>query len=190
MSDITYIALGQRLRLPCGADGCLHALHPRLLPVPQPRRGLDADGTEKSARRQRARDTPLRPGRTVHASVNAYAATKYVSLLQSKGVLVSMAACSHKCERVGCPEENGFAERLMRTIKEEHVHTCVKPSVSRSTTTFRTPRANWAIPRRRISAQASPLVARLPHPCRVRGASQRTKRIGVRRAISADGYLA
>ena len=22
---------------------------------------------------------------------------------------------------VGCPEENGFAERLMRTIKEEHV---------------------------------------------------------------------
>lgn len=43
-----------------------------------------------------------------------YAATKYVSLLQSRDVRVSMAS-------VGCPEENGFAERLMRTIKEEHV---------------------------------------------------------------------
>jgi len=43
-----------------------------------------------------------------------YAATEYVRLLQSRGVAVSMAA-------VGCPEENGFAERWMRTIKEEHV---------------------------------------------------------------------
>lgn len=43
-----------------------------------------------------------------------YAATEYVNLLLSRGANVSMAAA-------GCPEENGYAERLMRTIKEEHV---------------------------------------------------------------------
>jgi putative transposase len=43
-----------------------------------------------------------------------YAADNYVKLLQSRGVAVSMAA-------VGCPEENGFAERWMRTLKEDHV---------------------------------------------------------------------
>jgi putative transposase len=43
-----------------------------------------------------------------------YAADDYVKLLQSRGVAISMAA-------VGCPEENGFAERWMRTLKEDHV---------------------------------------------------------------------
>jgi transposase InsO family protein len=43
-----------------------------------------------------------------------YAATAYTDLLASRGVAISMAA-------VGKPEENGFAERLMRTIKEEEV---------------------------------------------------------------------
>jgi putative transposase len=43
-----------------------------------------------------------------------YAATAYVTRLTSRGVSISMAA-------VGKPEENGFAERLMRTIKEEEV---------------------------------------------------------------------
>lgn len=43
-----------------------------------------------------------------------YAATAYVELLAERGVAISMAA-------VGKPEENGFAERLMRTIKEEEV---------------------------------------------------------------------
>jgi putative transposase len=43
-----------------------------------------------------------------------YAATAYVSRLQNLGVHVSMA-------KVGEPRENGYAERLMRTIKEEHV---------------------------------------------------------------------
>lgn len=43
-----------------------------------------------------------------------YAATGYVATLEAGGVTVSMAC-------VGCPEENGYAERLMRTIKEEHV---------------------------------------------------------------------
>jgi transposase InsO family protein len=43
-----------------------------------------------------------------------YAATAYVERLTGRGVAISMAA-------VGVPEENGYAERLMRTIKEEEV---------------------------------------------------------------------
>jgi putative transposase len=43
-----------------------------------------------------------------------YAATAYTDLLAGRGVAISMAA-------VGKPEENGFAERLMRTIREEEV---------------------------------------------------------------------
>jgi putative transposase len=43
-----------------------------------------------------------------------YAATAYVEILVSRAVAISMAS-------VGVPEENGYAERLMRTIKEEEV---------------------------------------------------------------------
>jgi putative transposase len=43
-----------------------------------------------------------------------YAAHAYVNLLQGHGVQISMAT-------VGKAEENGFAERFMRTIKEEEV---------------------------------------------------------------------
>ena len=44
-----------------------------------------------------------------------YAATAYVERLQNLGVTLSMAA-------IGEPRENGYAERLMRTIKEEEVN--------------------------------------------------------------------
>jgi putative transposase len=55
-----------------------------------------------------------RPG--VHHSDQGvqYAATAYTDLLAGRGVAISMAA-------VGKPEENGFAERLMRTIREEEI---------------------------------------------------------------------
>ena len=43
-----------------------------------------------------------------------YAAQEYIGLLTAHQVQISMAA-------VGQPRENGFAERLMRTIKEEEV---------------------------------------------------------------------
>ena len=43
-----------------------------------------------------------------------YAATAYTDRLAGRGVAISMAA-------VGKPEENGFAERLMRTIREEEI---------------------------------------------------------------------
>ncbi len=42
------------------------------------------------------------------------AATGYVDLLKAKHVEISMAS-------IGEPKENGYAERLMRTIKEEGV---------------------------------------------------------------------
>jgi putative transposase len=41
-----------------------------------------------------------------------YAATAYVDMLKAHEVKISMAS-------VGEPEENGYAERLRRTIKEE-----------------------------------------------------------------------
>lgn len=43
-----------------------------------------------------------------------YAALAYIDLLKSHGVQISMAA-------VGKAEENGYAERFMRTVKEEEV---------------------------------------------------------------------
>ena len=49
-----------------------------------------------------------------HCWGREYAATVYTDLLASRGVAISMAA-------VGKPEENGYAERLMRTIREEEV---------------------------------------------------------------------
>jgi putative transposase len=43
-----------------------------------------------------------------------YAATEYVKLLQQRGTQISMA-------EVGQAWQNGYAEQLMRTIKEEEV---------------------------------------------------------------------
>ena len=43
-----------------------------------------------------------------------YAADDYVKLLSSREVQISMAS-------VGCPEENGFVERWMRTLKDDHL---------------------------------------------------------------------
>lgn len=43
-----------------------------------------------------------------------YTAAAYVDVLETHNVQISMSAR-------GCPEENGYAERIMRTIKEEKV---------------------------------------------------------------------
>ena len=43
-----------------------------------------------------------------------YAATDYIAVLKQRNVAISMAAVGHA-------EENGFAERVIRTIKEEEV---------------------------------------------------------------------
>jgi putative transposase len=72
---------------------------------------LDQDLTLTALRRALARATP-----TIHHSDQGvqYAARAYVELLQAAGVRISMA-------EVGEPTQNGYAERLMRTIKEEEV---------------------------------------------------------------------
>ena len=72
---------------------------------------LDAALTRTALQRALARQRP-----EIHHSDQGvqYACSDYVSLLHSVGSQISMAA-------VGEPTENGYAERLMRTIKEEHV---------------------------------------------------------------------
>ena len=44
-----------------------------------------------------------------------YLSTAYISTLKRHGIEISLA-------RRGCPWENGYAERLIRTLKEEEVH--------------------------------------------------------------------
>jgi putative transposase len=74
-------------------------------------RGLDQELTLVALRRALEGGCP-----EIHHSDQGvqYAATAYVELLTGHEVKVSMAS-------VGVPEENGYAERLMRTIKEEEV---------------------------------------------------------------------
>jgi transposase InsO family protein len=107
VSDITYIALGSGFAyLSVVMDVFTRSIRGWHLS-----RGLNGDLTLNALKQAVRAATP-----EVHHSDQGvqYAAKEYVRLLQSRGVSVSMAA-------VGCPEENGFAERLMRTIKEEHV---------------------------------------------------------------------
>src|SRR5262249_60684630 len=84
--------------------------HPGLGAGTEPRSGPHPGGAEAcDARRAPARGPPLRPGGAVRRhGVHRDAGRP------RRGVAISMAA-------VGKPEENGFAERLMRTIKEEEV---------------------------------------------------------------------
>lgn len=74
-------------------------------------RSLDGRLTLAALNRALQRGTP-----GIHHSDQGvqYAATEYVNRLLVNQVNISMAT-------VGCPEENGYAERLMRTIKEEEV---------------------------------------------------------------------
>jgi transposase InsO family protein len=75
-------------------------------------RSLDHHLTLKAL--QRALASSHRP--LIHHSDQGlqYACKDYTDLLKQENIHISMAA-------VGKPEENGFAERLMRTIKEEEV---------------------------------------------------------------------
>lgn len=74
-------------------------------------RGLDGSLTLTALERALGCGTP-----EVHHSDQGvqYAAWPYVHLLQAHAIRVSMAA-------IGEPRENGYAERLIRTIKEEEV---------------------------------------------------------------------
>jgi len=107
VADVTYIRLGQGfVYLAALMDVFTRSIRGWHLS-----RHLDADLTRtvlENALQDRLPD--------MHHSDQGvqYAATAYVQRLQERGVTVSMAS-------VGEPTENGYAERLMRTIKEEHV---------------------------------------------------------------------
>ncbi len=74
-------------------------------------RSLDQELTRMALQRALAKGKPA-----IHHSDQGlqYAATAYVELLRRAGVAISMA-------EIGDPRQNGYAERLIRTIKEEEV---------------------------------------------------------------------
>ena len=107
VADITYVRLrGEFVYLAVVMDVFTRSIRGWHLG-----RSLEGTLTLTALRRALGRGCP-----EVHHSDQGvqYAATAYTELLTGEGVAISMAA-------VGKPEENGYAERLMRTIKEEEV---------------------------------------------------------------------
>ena len=107
VSDITYI----RLRRSFVYLAVIMDVFTRSIRGWELSRHLDQQLTLAALKRALSEHIP-----TIHHSDQGvqYAATAYVELLKVQGVQISMAA-------QGMPEENGYAERLMRTIKEEEV---------------------------------------------------------------------
>jgi putative transposase len=107
VSDITYI----RLRYEFVYLAVIMDVYTRAIRGWHLGRALDQELTLTALRRALADHVP-----TIHHSDQGvqYAATAYTDLLSAHGVYISMAA-------VGRPEENPFAERVVRTIKEEEV---------------------------------------------------------------------
>lgn len=105
--DITYVRLGRGfVYLAVIMDVFTRAVRGWNLS-----RNLDTELTLVALQRALSLGTPQ-----IHHSDQGvqYAAQEYVALLQQYQIQISMAA-------QGKPEENGYAERLMRTIKEEEV---------------------------------------------------------------------
>ncbi len=107
VADITYV----RLRKEFVYLAVLMDVYTRCIRGWHLGRGLDQELTLVALRRAYEHGRP-----EIHHSDQGvqYAATAYVEMLRSREVRISMAS-------VGEPEENGYAERLMRTIKEEEV---------------------------------------------------------------------
>lgn len=107
-ADITYI----RLRREFVYLAVLLDIFPRAIRGWELGRNLTEDLTRTALERALAQRRP-----EIHHSDQGvqYAATRYVERLMGLGIRVSMAAR-------GQPTENPFAERFMRTLKEEEVH--------------------------------------------------------------------
>jgi transposase InsO family protein len=107
VADITYI----RLRKEFVYLAVLMDVYTRCIRGWHLGRGLDQELTITALRRAYEQGRP-----EIHHSDQGvqYAAMAYVALLRGQEVKISMAS-------VGDPKENGYAERLMRTIKEEEV---------------------------------------------------------------------
>jgi len=108
VADITYVRLG---------DGSfvylaiLMDVFTRIIRGWSLSRGLGVELTLAALERALCKARP-----EIHHSDQGvqYAATDYVAVLKKRNVEISMAAVGHA-------EENGFAERVIRTIKEEEV---------------------------------------------------------------------
>ena len=107
VADITYI----QLRTECVYLAVLMDVFTRRIRGWQLGRALDHDLTLTALQRALAEHVP-----EMHHSDQGvqYAATAYTDLLQAQHIQISMA-------EVGEAWQNGYAERLMRTIKEEEV---------------------------------------------------------------------
>jgi transposase InsO family protein len=109
VADITYVRLRQGfVYLAVLMDVCTRAI-----------RGWHLDHTLEQSLTQEALLKALATQHCpqIHHSDQGvqYAATAYTELLQAQGIRISMA-------EVGEPTQNAYAERLMRTIKEEEVN--------------------------------------------------------------------
>jgi transposase InsO family protein len=111
VSDITYV----RLATECVYLAVIMEVFTRGIRGWQLPRSLEEALTLTALKRALAHEGPPE----IHHSDQGvqYAATAYTALLASLGVQISMA-------KIGCPEQNGYAERLMRTIKEEAIALC------------------------------------------------------------------
>jgi putative transposase len=107
VSDITYVRLGTGfIYLAIIMDVFTRAIRGWYLS-----RSLSQELTLTALQRALAGATPV-----IHHSDQGiqYAAPQYVQVLQDAGIQISMAA-------TGEPTQNGYAERVIRTIKEEEV---------------------------------------------------------------------
>jgi putative transposase len=107
VGDITYVKLGNGFVY----LAVLMDVFTRSIRGWQLARSMEVELTLVALKRALARGSP-----EMHHSDQGvqYAAKAYTTLLKEQGVEISMA-------EVGEPTQNGYAERLMRTIKEEEV---------------------------------------------------------------------
>jgi len=107
VGDITYVKLGCEFVY----LAVLMDVFTRSIRGWQLARSMEVELTLVALKRALARGKP-----EIHHSDPAvqYAAKEYTKLLEQQGIEISMA-------EVGEPTQNGYAERLMRTIKEEEV---------------------------------------------------------------------
>jgi putative transposase len=108
VGDITYIKLGDGTFVYLAI---LMDVYTRIIRGWALSRSLGAELALAALHRALAHGTP-----NIHHSDQGvpYAAYDYVAVLGARGIKPSMAA-------VGCADENGYAERVFRTIKEEEV---------------------------------------------------------------------
>ncbi len=108
VADITYVRLAHEFVF----LAVIMDVFTRCIRGWQLARGLDQKLTLTALRRALSQHRP-----EIHHSDQGlqYAAREYVDLLQAHDVAISMA-------ETGEPTQNGYAERLMRTIKEEEVN--------------------------------------------------------------------